>query len=804
MAFSCATGMTTKDLAAVVPGARPRLQRPATIAALGEPRHGDAALPGQPMHSPRDRTGARVGFAKEEEVPARRLAAGAMGRRSMTGAVSFRGTTRGTTMPVTEYRTAMTLGQLTVLPSEKEEQEPRFKHFMALAAPAAAHALTLAAAGGSCFLTSGGHTSSALAIVPLAAYVVGSLFLLIMGCLQACFPYKQVQMSPVIASVFHFTLFALEGYFNGLTWRAWEAAAARLAMLQAVAMRVHPASRSAWLAVWLMASPAIAALVASLGELTPLQVLQTLVLPLVATLVLALLAGPDSPSSDDRCLRRLALVVRHACLGGPSVQQIAERHGMPLHDAANGTLQELLSVALAVVKAAPLLPTWSSALERILQSAIKQLKAQQPADMEEMAEDCADVQQFVMGLVEPHASMQIQSFSLGLAGGRRVLPFEEHMKGLTRPLLRIDVPSQEDATVDPGVRGEISADLGRWGLDVETLSQRCGGRTLALMAHAALRPHVSSFGMEQERLQPFLSSLESRYHASNSYHNSVHAADVLNSMVFFLRRKSGPMGTIQPLEFMAAVVAAAAHDVGHDGRSNTFHVAAESLQARLFNDQSCLEHMHCAITFGLLASKGTNFLNVLSFGDFASFRRTVVPMILDTDLARHFQSLSAFQQEFPEKAAPGEDTPKRRQMLLGLVLKACDVGASAKPFAIHAKWAAKINAEFYLQGDKERELGLPTSPLCDRSAGNISASQKGFYSFFVKPLFTALAGHLRSLRVQKEVMSQVAANYDFWLSYDPHNFNYEDPERSVPELVRCFTLTRLSQPLGVAGCREKP
>lgn len=39
------------------------------------------------------------------------------------------------------------------------------------------------------------------------------------------------------------------------------------------------------------------------------------------------------------------------------------------------------------------------------------------------------------------------------------------------------------------------------------------------------------------------------------------------------------------------------------------------------------------------------------------------------------------------------------------------------------------------QGDKERALGLELSPLCDRYATPIAASQKNFIGFIVKPLF---------------------------------------------------------------------
>lgn len=41
--------------------------------------------------------------------------------------------------------------------------------------------------------------------------------------------------------------------------------------------------------------------------------------------------------------------------------------------------------------------------------------------------------------------------------------------------------------------------------------------------------------------------------------------------------------------------------------------------------------------------------------------------------------------------------------------------------------------EFFLQGDKERDLGLPFSPLCDRNNTLVAESQIGFIEFIVEP-----------------------------------------------------------------------
>lgn len=41
--------------------------------------------------------------------------------------------------------------------------------------------------------------------------------------------------------------------------------------------------------------------------------------------------------------------------------------------------------------------------------------------------------------------------------------------------------------------------------------------------------------------------------------------------------------------------------------------------------------------------------------------------------------------------------------------------------------------EFFCQGDQERELGLPFSPLCDRNNTLVAQSQIGFIEYIVEP-----------------------------------------------------------------------
>eukprot|EP00437_Effrenium_voratum_P029596 CAMPEP_0181410036 /NCGR_PEP_ID=MMETSP1110-20121109/7131_1 /TAXON_ID=174948 /ORGANISM="Symbiodinium sp., Strain CCMP421" /LENGTH=875 /DNA_ID=CAMNT_0023532569 /DNA_START=24 /DNA_END=2651 /DNA_ORIENTATION=- len=337
----------------------------------------------------------------------------------------------------------------------------------------------------------------------------------------------------------------------------------------------------------------------------------------------------------------------------------------------------------------------------------------------------------------------------------------------------------------------LMAQFGNWDFNVVGFSEVVGSHSLRIMAAQALEPYAQRLGIsgsaESDRgsLPSLLQSIESRYQRGNPYHNSVHAADVVNSVSYFLAHFKT---LFSDLEIFAAILAAAAHDLGHDGKSSRYHTTTESPLALLYNDSSVLEMMHCSIFFAVLRSQGSNILNDLEHADRQAFRQQAIRMILDTDLAKHFDQVKKFRESHVdvEVYSPEERTVEQRTDVLSFMLKLSDIGGSAKPFALHAQWATRINAEFFLQGDLEREIGLPCSPFCDRQVRKVAESQQGFYKFIVKPLYDCLGLFLNSTRLELEVLQNIPTNQAFWMRYDGSTFNYDDPMASTQELVKCF------------------
>lgn len=62
------------------------------------------------------------------------------------------------------------------------------------------------------------------------------------------------------------------------------------------------------------------------------------------------------------------------------------------------------------------------------------------------------------------------------------------------------------------------------------------------------------------------------------------------------------------LEVLAALVAAAVHDVDHPGRTNQFLIETSNHLALLYNDNSVLENHHLAVAFQTMAVRTPLYL----------------------------------------------------------------------------------------------------------------------------------------------------------------------------------------------------
>ncbi|XP_038623976.1 calcium/calmodulin-dependent 3',5'-cyclic nucleotide phosphodiesterase 1C isoform X2 [Tachyglossus aculeatus] len=282
---------------------------------------------------------------------------------------------------------------------------------------------------------------------------------------------------------------------------------------------------------------------------------------------------------------------------------------------------------------------------------------------------------------------------------------------------------------------EALKNVDTWSFDVFTLNDASGDHALKFIFYELLTRYdlISRFKIPISALVSFVEALEVGYSKhKNPYHNLMHAADVTQT-VHYLLYKTGVVNWLTELEIFAIIFSAAIHDYEHTGTTNNFHIQTRSDTAILYNDRSVLESHHVSAAYRLLQEdEEMNILSNLSKEDWREFRTLVIEMVMATDMSCHFQQIKAMKSALQQ---PEEiDKPKA----LSLMLHTADISHPAKAWDLHHRWTMSLLEEFFQQGDKEAELGLPFSPLCDRKSTMVAQSQVGFIDFIVEPTFTVL------------------------------------------------------------------
>ncbi|KAB1279026.1 Calcium/calmodulin-dependent 3'; 5'-cyclic nucleotide phosphodiesterase 1A [Camelus dromedarius] len=344
-------------------------------------------------------------------------------------------------------------------------------------------------------------------------------------------------------------------------------------------------------------------------------------------------------------------------------------------------------------------------------------------------------------------------------------------------------------------------DVDKWSFDVFALNEASGEHSLKFMIYELFTRYdlINRFKIPVSCLIAFAEALEVGYSKyKNPYHNLIHAADVTQT-VHYIMLHTGIMHWLTELEILAMVFAAAIHDYEHTGTTNNFHIQTRSDVAILYNDRSVLENHHVSAAYRLMQEEEMNVLINLSKDDWRDLRNLVIEMVLSTDMSGHFQQIKNIRNSLQQPE--GLDRAKTMSLILhaadishpakswqlhhrwtmalmeefflqlnaGVLLldsngciwnmlhlstvtdgtERSEVEAQAKKITtgkgdrfllliLFSNVLVCNNRLSFPQGDKEAELGLPFSPLCDRKSTMVAQSQIGFIDFIVEPTFSLL------------------------------------------------------------------
>ncbi|ELW64319.1 Rod cGMP-specific 3',5'-cyclic phosphodiesterase subunit alpha [Tupaia chinensis] len=248
---------------------------------------------------------------------------------------------------------------------------------------------------------------------------------------------------------------------------------------------------------------------------------------------------------------------------------------------------------------------------------------------------------------------------------------------------------------------------------------------------------VDKFHIPQEALVRFMYSLSKGYRKI-TYHNWRHGFNVGQTM-FSLLVTGKLKRYFTDLEALAMVTAAFCHDIDHRGTNNLYQMKSQNPLAKL-HGSSILERHHLEFGKTLLRDENLNIFRNLSRRQHEHAIHMMDIAIIATDLALYFKKRAMFQKIVDQSKtyeSPEEWTQymmleqTRKEIVMAMMMTACDLSAITKPWEVQSKVALLVAAEFWEQGDLERTvLQQNPIPMMDRNkADELPKLQVGFIDF---------------------------------------------------------------------------
>ncbi|XP_058807662.1 high affinity cAMP-specific and IBMX-insensitive 3',5'-cyclic phosphodiesterase 8 isoform X2 [Phymastichus coffea] len=340
-----------------------------------------------------------------------------------------------------------------------------------------------------------------------------------------------------------------------------------------------------------------------------------------------------------------------------------------------------------------------------------------------------------------------------------------------------------------------------WSFDIFKLELLSGRRPLYYLGMHVMNAFEapSHLNCSERTLQNWLTVVEVNYNANNSYHNSTHAADVLQAIARFMRSEKLKV-LLDPLDEIAALIAAAAHDIDHPGKSSQFLCNSANKLAILYNDLSVLESHHAALTFKLtLSDDDVNIFKNLDTETYKILRQNIIDMILATEMTKHFEHLAKFVNvcSIRTNESPSEPfsdqadstvlmLPDNVSLVKRMMIKCADVSNPTRPLRYCIEWTKRIAEEYFRQTDEEKRKNLPVvMPMFDRATCSIPKSQIGFVDFIINDMMEAWNAFIDL----PEIIDYMKQNYESWKEYNERGIStlqdveklQQSPDLQIPQ-----------------------
>jgi hypothetical protein len=324
--------------------------------------------------------------------------------------------------------------------------------------------------------------------------------------------------------------------------------------------------------------------------------------------------------------------------------------------------------------------------------------------------------------------------------------------------------------------------------DIFSLNDIQRENTSIVIATEILNRLEYTIKVDENIINNFIKTIANGYDKINAiYHNDLHAADVMQTL-YTIFQKGGIIQKMHciPIDPFSMLIAAFCHDLHHTGQNNVYHINSRSKIATRYNDISVLENYHVSSSFKIMSKPETNIMKDFTQDEYRIMRKRMIRGILSTDMSNHqkvLTNIKNYASEFNIQNGKNfesifnknelKNNFEHQQNFFDFFLHCSDISNAAKPNKTSIIWTQKVYAEFFKQGDLEKEQKLPVSLLCDRDTTDINKAMVGFISFVIKPTFEILINIVPEIRMYRENLNKNLIFYQ--------QGNYENNEEESEE-----------------------
>uniref|UniRef100_A0A182J7G4 Phosphodiesterase n=1 Tax=Anopheles atroparvus TaxID=41427 RepID=A0A182J7G4_ANOAO len=246
---------------------------------------------------------------------------------------------------------------------------------------------------------------------------------------------------------------------------------------------------------------------------------------------------------------------------------------------------------------------------------------------------------------------------------------------------------------------------------------------------------VASFKIHEYKLARFVLLVQKGYR-DTPYHNWWHAFSVAHFAYTLMKNlRLIERGIITKMQGFSFLIAAFCHDLDHRGISNSYQTQTSSPLARLYSSEGSVnERHHLSQAICILNDSSSKILDGLSTTEFKECIDYLRELILATDLANHFRILPRLKRLRAENLAEGAN----QRLLLSLMITCCDLNDQIKSWNTVQHVAHLVYAEFFAEGDLEKQMGLRPNAMMDRKKACIPMLQIEFLTTVIRPTFEIL------------------------------------------------------------------